>query len=218
MPINPHPAIIFDFGKVLLDWDPRYLYRKLLPDDTAVENFLSEIHFYEWNVAHDAGQPFDESVAQLCEQFPHYCELIAAYHTRYPESIAGANQPVVEILAALKQASYPLYGLSNWPAGKFDLVRPQYPFFEWFDDIVLSGEVLIVKPDPRIYQIMLERIGRPAGECIFIDDSLANVAGAQRAGIQIIHYRDPEQLAAELADRLALPRSFFRSAIGSPQA
>lgn len=218
MPTQLQPAIIFDFGKVLLDWDPRYLYRKLLPDEAAVERFLSEIRFFEWNVAHDAGQPFEESIAGLCQQFPHYCDLISAYHTRYPESIAGANQPVVAILSALKQAGYPLYGLSNWPAGKFALVRPQYPFFDWFEDIVLSGEVFIVKPDPRIYQILLERIGRPASECIFIDDSLANVDGAQRVGIQTIHYRTPDQLAAELAACLALPLSFFESEINRSQS
>lgn len=199
------PAIVFDFGNVLIEWDPRYLYRKLLSDDQAVEKFLNEISFFEWNKAHDAGRPFDESISDLCRQYPQYCDLIRAYDARYEESISGAIEPVVQILQALKEQGYPLYGLSNWPAGKFELVRPKYPFFGWFNDIVISGEVHLAKPDPRIYTILLERVGRPAEECIFIDDSAVNIQAAHSLGFQTIHFHTPQQLIEELEQRLGQP-------------
>lgn len=192
-------AIIFDFGKVLVDWDPRYLYKKLLDGDSqAVERFLTEINFFEWNVQHDAGRPFAETIPELCRRFPHYCDLIWAYDRRYEESISGPVWPTVEILRELKKAGYPLYGLTNWPADKYRLVHPKYEFFCWFDDIVVSGEVLLAKPDPRIYTLLLERIGRTASQCLFIDDSTRNIAAAQQLGFQTIQYQSPAQLKSEL--------------------
>lgn len=199
------PAIIFDFGNVLIDWNPRYLYRKLLPSEQAVEDFLQAIKFFEWNQAHDAGRDFEESIAELCAEHPQYCDLIRAYHVRYEESIGGAFEPVVAILRTLKTLAYPLYGLSNWPAGKFALVRPDYPFFDWFDDIVLSGEVGLIKPDPRIFHLLLERINRPAQTCIFIDDSVHNIEAARRLGFKAIHFHTPTQLQTELETLLHRP-------------
>jgi 2-haloacid dehalogenase len=196
---KPSLAIIFDFGKVLIDWDPRYLYARLFDGDMqAVEHFLKEIDFFEWNVQHDAGRPFSETVPELCHRFPHYCELIAAYDQRYEESIAGPVWPTVEILRGLKNAGYPLYGLTNWPADKYRLVRPRWEFFAWFEAIVVSGEVMLAKPDPRIYTLLLEQIGRRAGECLFIDDSTRNIATARQLGFQTILYHSPDQLKTEL--------------------
>ena len=192
-------AIIFDFGGVLIDWDPRYLYRKLFGgDEEAMERFLEEIHFMEWNVKQDAGRPFSEAVAEHCAKFPQYCDLIRAYDERYPESLSGPIQPTVEILRTLKQAGYPLYGLSNWPQEKFILVQPKYEFFGWFDDIVVSGAVGMAKPDPRIFHLLLERIGRPASECLIIDDSAENITVACELGFRTIHHQSPEQLKREL--------------------
>ena len=196
-------AIVFDFGNVLVDWDPRYLYRKLLDGDQTIEQFLGEIDFFEWNLQHDAGRPFDESIAEMCARFPQYCDLIRAYDLRYEESISGPIWPTVEVLRTLKDAGYPLYALSNWPADKFDLVRPKYEFFSWFDDIVVSGKVRIAKPDPRIFELLLRRIGRPAGECLFIDDSPKNIAVAQQLGFRTIRYFSTGQLKQELARFLA---------------
>ncbi len=198
MTVVRQPAIIFDFGNVLLDWNPRYLYRKLLPNEQAVEDFLQAVRFFEWNQAHDAGKDFEESIAQLCAQHPQYCGLIRAYNERYEESISGAILPVVAILSELKRLAYPLYGLTNWPAGKFAQVRPQYPFFDWFDEIVVSGEVGVIKPDPRIFHLLLERIQRPAQACLFIDDAHHNVEAARRIGLNTIHYLTPDQLQADL--------------------
>lgn len=197
-------AIIFDFGNVLLDWDPRYLYRKIFQgDDEAMERFLEEIRFFEWNQLQDEGRPFNEAVAELSARFPAYAEYIRAYDERYPESLSGPIWGTVEILKSLKEAGYALYGLSNWAVEKFLLVRPNYPFFDWFQDIILSGEVKLLKPDPRIFTLTLSRLGRQAQECLLIDDSQANIASAQTLGFQVIHFRSPEQLRSEL-ERMGL--------------
>src|SRR6266545_3572028 len=149
-------AIVFDLGGVLMDWDPYYLYRKILGEDRqAVERFLQAVDFSGWHKEQDRGRSFAEGTAELIARFPEYRELILAYDERYLESLNGAIQPVVEILRALKDLGYPLYGLSNWPAEKFALVRPQYPFFAWFDDLVISGEVGLVKPDTAIFELLL---------------------------------------------------------------
>ena len=194
-------AIVFDFGGVLIDWNPRYLYRKLFNGNSAaLEHFLTDVHFMEWNLQQDKGRPFAVAVAELSEQFPQYAGLIRAYDERWEESIAGPIASTVDILHALKQAGYPLYGLSNWSAEKFRIARSRYAFFDWFESILVSGEVGWVKPDPRIYTVFLEQIGRTATECLFVDDSEANVAAAEHLGFKAIRYESPEQLEAELQD------------------
>jgi len=196
---NSIKAIVFDFGGVLLDWDPRYLYRKVFAGDLeAMDRFLTEIDFYNWNLQQDQGRPFADAVAELSRQYPHYAPLIQVYDERWEESIGGPIQPTIEILRSLKQAGLPLYGLSNWSAEKFRFFRPKYEFFSWFDDILVSGEVKMVKPDPRIFAVFLERIGRSAAECLLIDDSQANLTAAARLGFKTIHFKSPEQLEAEL--------------------
>lgn len=193
------PAIVFDFGGVLLDWNPRYLYRKLFDDDhEAVERFLNEIGFSEWNLKQDEGRPFAAAVAELSERFPQHADLIRAYDERWEESMGGEIQPTVEILYALKRAGHALYGLSNWSAETFRRIRHKYAFLEVFDAIVLSGEAKVAKPDPRIYALLLDKINRPAEECLFIDDSEANVSAARRLGFRTIRFESPEQLGSEL--------------------
>jgi 2-haloacid dehalogenase len=192
-------AIVFDFGGVLIDWDPRYLYRKLAGGDEAVvERFFEEVGFFAWNLEQDRGRPFKTAVAELSARFPRYAEWIRAYDERWEESINGPIQPVADVLFGLKQKGYPLYGLSNWSAEKFKLVRPKYEFFSWFDDILVSGEVKIVKPDPRIFSVFLQRIRRKAAECVFIDDSETNTTAASHLGFKAIRFESPEQLSAEL--------------------
>jgi len=194
-----HLALVFDFGGVLINWDPRFLYRKLFNgDEEAMERFLAEIHFMEWNQNQDAGRPFAEAVAEHCQRYPAYCNLIRAYDERYLESLTEPIWPTVEILRLVKQAGYPLYALSNWPQEKFVLVRPKYEFFDWFDDMVISGAVGLAKPDPKIFHLLLERMGRPASECLIIDDSEKNIAVARQLGFQTIHHQSPEKLRQEL--------------------
>jgi 2-haloacid dehalogenase len=191
--------IIFDFGGVLIDWNPRYLYRKFFDGDAeSIERFLAEIGFTEWNLQQDKGRSFASAVADLCDRFPAYAELIKAYDERWEESIAGLIQPTVGILRRLKKSGHRLHGLSNWSVEKFEIVRPKYEFFDWFDMILVSGEVKLVKPDPRIYAVLLERIGRKPEECLFIDDSLNNIASADQLGFKTIHCKSPERLEEEL--------------------
>jgi 2-haloacid dehalogenase len=212
------PAIIFDFGGVLLDWDPRYLYQKLFENDAdAVERFLSEIGFVEWNLEQDRGRPFAVAIKELTERFPHHADFIKAYDERWEESIGGAIQPTVNLLGALKQAGYALYGLSNWSAETFRRIRHKHPFLDWFDDIVLSGEVRITKPDPRIYAVLLERIGRPAEACLFIDDSETNIAVAEQLGFKTILFKSPAQLEHELTQLGLLQRDANTAAMNRPE-
>ena len=192
-------AIVFDYGNVLIDWNPRNVYRRFFPDDPeGMERFLQEINFMEWNAHQDRGRPFEAGVAILSGQFPQYAELIRAYHENWSDSIGDIYTGTIEILKKLKQAGYPLYGFSNWSAETFPLVRAKHDFFDIFDDMVISGEVGFAKPEPEIYQILLGKIGRPAHECLFIDDSLPNIQQANKIGFATIHFQSPSQLEKEL--------------------
>jgi len=144
-----------------------------------MERFLAEIGFTEWNQQQDAGRAFSLAVAELVQQFPSYAELIQAYHERWEESIAGPLQGTVDLLLPLKHAGFELYGLSNWSSEKFGAVRAKYAFFQLFDTILLSGDVKLIKPAPGIFEALLERIGRSASECLFIDDSEENISTAR---------------------------------------
>ncbi len=192
-------AIIFDYGNVLLEWNPRYVYRRFFPNDPeGIEHFFREVNFMDWNVHQDKGRPFAEGVTVLSQQFPQYSHLIQAYQDYWKDSIGESITGTIDILKQLKQAGYPLYGLSNWSAETFPYAREKYDFFELFDDMVISGEVGHVKPDPVIYQMMLDKIGRPAKECLFIDDSLPNIDQANKMGFATIHFQSPELLEKEL--------------------
>lgn len=195
-------AIIFDLGGVLLDWDPRYVYREVFNgDDAAVEAFLAEIDFYGWNRHQDAGRSFDEAVEVLCAEYPQHCELIRMYPRRYVDSFGGAIEPTVAILHRLKDAGWRLFALTNFPPDRFDATRKRFPFLDLFDGVVVSGEVRLAKPDPRIYQLALDRAGCAAGECVFIDDVEVNVAAAAGLGIDAIRFESAEQLAREFGRR-----------------
>jgi 2-haloacid dehalogenase len=192
-------AIIFDFGNVLLEWNPRFVYQRFFPNDPeGMERFLKEVNFMEWNLLQDKGRPFTEGVAILSKEFPHYSHLIQAYHDQWTDSLGDSLAGTVEILKELKQAGYPLYGLSNWSAETFPYARKKHDFFDLLDDMVISGEVGHVKPHPEIFQIMLDRIGKPANQCLFIDDSLTNIAQAQKMGFEVVHFQSPKQLRVAL--------------------
>jgi 2-haloacid dehalogenase len=200
------PVIIFDFGGVLINWDPRFLYRKLFNgDEQAMERFLTEIDFNSWNLMQDAGRPFAVAVADLCAKFPQYCDLIHAYDERYMESLTEPIAGSVEILRRLHTSGARLQGLSNWSVEKFALVKAKYDFFGWFDDILLSGEACVNKPDPRIFQLLLERMDKKAGECLLIDDSAANIETARSLGFQTHYYTGPEKLEEELVNSGIMP-------------
>lgn len=198
-------AIIFDFGGVLIHWDPRNLYRRFFPDQPqAMEDFLSEIKFMEWNAQQDKGRSFEEGAAILSKQFPQYAHLIRAFHENWKETIEGSIPGTVEILQALKQKGYPLYGLSNWSAETFPIVCDEFPFLNLFDGVILSGEAKLIKPDTAIYELCLKMVNRPANECLFIDDSQTNIIVAKEMGFNAIRFTSPEQLKDELQIRQIL--------------
>ena len=194
-------AVVFDLGGVLLDWNPRHLYRTLFADTAAMEAFLAEIDFYGWNRHQDWGRPFAEAVEALCADFPQHCDLIRIYPVRYQDSIAGAMMPTVALLARLRKAKIPLFALTNFPAGKFAETRERFPFLGWFRDVVVSGEERLAKPDPRVYHLLLDRIARPAQESLFIDDSIANVEAAAAVGFDAINFTGADRLEHELRSR-----------------
>ncbi len=196
---SPIKSIIFDFGGVLLKWDPWSLYNRHFPNETEnVERFFNEVDFAGWNAHQDKGRPFKEGVAVLSAQFPQYSHLISAYHEHWLDSIIDADWGTVEIVNQLKQKGYPLYGLSNWSTETYPLARGKYHFFDLFDDIVLSGAVGHNKPESEIYRITLEIIRRPARECLFIDDSLPNIQQANRMGFTTHHFQSSEELKLDL--------------------
>ena len=185
-------AVVWDLGGVLIGWDPRRLYRALLPEH-EVEPFLAEIGFAEWNHAQDAGRPFAEGIAELAARFPHRAELIAAYPQRYDRTLTGAIEPAVQALAELRdQARVRLLALTNWSAETFHHAEQRYGFLTWFEGILVSGREGLAKPDPRIFALLAERFGLDAGRTLFLDDSAANVAAAQAAGWQAVQVTDPD--------------------------
>ena len=200
------PVLIFDLGGVLLDWSPYNLYNNFFDGNkNAVDGFLKEIDFFSWNYKQDKGRLFSEGVAELSARFPHYSDLIRAYDERWEESISGPIQSTVDLLVPLKEKGHLLYGLTNWSDEKFHLVNQKFPFFDLFEDILVSGAVNLAKPDPRIFELLLEKIGYSAFECIFIDDSLVNINSARKMGFMTILYESSEQMVAEL-ENLSGPR------------
>ena len=195
---NSHKVVIFDLGGVLIDWDPRHMYRKIFDDEAEMEWFLTEIATLEWNSHHDAGRRWEDGVALLSARYPKYAGLISAYWERWEEMLAGPIDGTVAILAQLKEDGREIHALTNWSTQTFPIARERYEFLDWFGDIVVSGEEKTIKPDPRIYQILLDRIGRRAEECIFIDDGIRNVVAARELGFDTIHFENPEQLRKEL--------------------
>ena len=198
MRINKIQSIVFDFGGVLLDWNPHHLYRRFFNDPFEIDQFLYEINFPEWNLQQDKGRPFSQGIAELSAKFPHYSQLIRAYSENWGDSIVGPIVGTVDILQRLKNAGYALYGLSNWSSETFPIAYEKYDFFKLFDGIVISGKVKLVKPDPAIFEIILKMINRPAIECLLIDDSEANIAAAIKLGFAVILFKTPDQLEIEL--------------------
>jgi 2-haloacid dehalogenase len=192
-------AIIFDFGGVLINWDPHKLFNKYFSNDKqAIDAFLNEINFSAWNLSQDKGYPFTNAVQDLSARFPQYAHLIRAYDVEWEESITGVVPETVEILRKLKTAGYRLYGLTNWSAEKFSIVRTKYEAFNLFESIVVSGEVKLAKPDPAIFRLLLQKIQCQPGECLLIDDSLQNIQSAQKMGFATHRFTSPARLEVDL--------------------
>ncbi|WP_348535996.1 HAD family phosphatase [Labrys sp. LIt4] len=191
-------AVVFDLGGVLIDWNPLYLYRRLLPDEEAARRFLAEVCTPAWNGQFDAGKPFAEGVAELSAEFPHHGELISAFHTRWPEMLGGAIEGTVAILEELRRAEVALHAISNWSSETFPIAAERYAFLSYFEVLIVSGERKLAKPDPAIFELFLQETGLSATACVFIDDNAENIAAASRLGFKAIRFRDPETLRRDL--------------------
>jgi 2-haloacid dehalogenase len=193
-------TVIFDLGNVLIGWDPRRLYRSLIEDEAQMEWFLREVCNSAWNEQQDAGRPWAEATALLRAQFPEHAELIDAYHLRWKETLLGPIEGSVAVLAELKERGVRLLALTNWSQETFPVARQLYTFLQWFEGIVVSGEERLVKPDPRIYQRLLQRYSVDPAKALYIDDSARNVAAAEALGMHGWWFRDPEGLREHLVE------------------
>ena len=193
-------SIVFDFGGVLIDWNPRYLYRQVFRDEEKMEYFLSHVCTPEWNAALDKGKPFQQGVKELLPLYPEYAEEIKMYDTRWEEMCGKEIEGSVRLLRAVARR-YPVYGLTNWSAEKFKITLPKHDFFNLFKGIVVSGVEKECKPDPALFKILIERYGLIPGKTIFIDDSFPNIETAKQLGFQTIHFNSPEKLKKELSAR-----------------
>jgi 2-haloacid dehalogenase len=192
-------TVVFDIGNVLIPWNPRWLFRKLLADEAALERFLEEVDFSAWNAQHDAGQSFVHGIAQHGARFPHYRHLLQAYFDRWEETIAEPVEESVALARRLREAGYRTLALTNFSTETFPRALRLNPFLKEFEGIMVSGEEKLMKPDPAIYRLLCERYSVEPGQCVFIDDSLPNVEGARRIGMHALHFGSIDQLLDDLA-------------------
>jgi 2-haloacid dehalogenase len=203
---EPIDTVIFDLGNVLIGWDPRRLFRQLIEDEAQMEWFLREVCNSEWNEQQDAGRPWAEGTALLRARFPEHAGLIDAYHLRWKETLLGPIEGSVAVLAELKARGVRLLALTNWSQETFPVARQLYPFLQWFEGIVVSGEERLVKPDPRIYQRLLQRYAVDPATALYIDDSARNVAAVEPLGMHGWWFHDPAGLREHLVELGLLER------------
>lgn len=198
-------TVVFDLGGVVIDWNPRYLYRKLIPDPAALDRFLTDVCSMAWNKQMDFGRPFAEAVAELTARHPDQSHLIEAYHARWAEMLGGLVPGVAEVLEELAEAGVPLYAITNWSAETFPFATARYPVLSMFSKIVISGEIGLTKPDPEIFRYAAEQFGVPLQECLFVDDARINVASARAVGMRAVRFVDADTLRADLRGHQLLP-------------
>ena len=191
--------VIFDFGGVLVDWNPRYLFLPYFGDEEKTEWFLTEICPYSWNAQVDAGRTTKELTEERVTQFPGWEKEIRMYYDRWIEMVGDAIPGMEEFVRELRDRGFGIYGLTNWSRELFPLVQDRFPVFKLMDGMVVSGEERIIKPNPELYRILLERYGLKGEECVFIDDNPQNAAGGESLGIRGILYENTGQLRKELA-------------------
>ena len=193
-------AVVFDLGGVLLDWNPRHLYRTLFDDEAEMERFLSEVCTMEWHHAHDLGVSPEQTIPPLIAAHPEYADMIRAWPERSEEMLAGPIDGTVDVLRDLTAAGVPCYALTNMEAWTYPGRRERYPFLTWFDGTIVSGFEGVAKPDPRVFELLLDRFGLKAADTLFIDDSAKNVEAARAAGMQAIEFESPTTLRRRLKD------------------
>jgi 2-haloacid dehalogenase len=195
-----YDAILFDLGGVLIDWNPRYLYRAHFADDeAAMEHFLTHVCAGDWNHEIDAGKRFADAVAERQRLFPNHAELIALWESGWERMLGDAIAETVAILEELKARGLRLYALTNWSYETFPIARQRFDFLNWFQDIVISGEVKLAKPDPRIFELARTRCQLAPGATVYVDDAPRNVEVARTLGFHALHFQEPPRLRRELA-------------------
>ena len=190
--------IIFDYGGVLLDWNPHYLYDPYFGDNEKAEWFLTHICTYPWNAQHDNGKPIAEGTAELIAQYPEWEKEIRMYYGEFMKMMGGQIPGMEEFIKELKAKGYRVFGLSNWSVETFALVRPVYPVLDLMEDMVISGIEKVMKPNHRIFELALRRFGIEAEETVFIDDNPNNVQAASEVGMKGILFKTKEQLLLDL--------------------
>lgn len=201
----PVRKVLFDLGGVLVDWNPRHLYRQLFVDKAAMEHFLATVCTQAWNEEQDAGRPFREGVELLIGRHPQHAAAIRAYDLRWSEMLKGAIEESVAILAALRARRVPLFALTNWSAEKFPLARKRFAFLEWFDGILVSGDERLKKPDPRIYRLAVQRFGLKPAQTFYVDDAEKNIAAAALLGFKTHRFVEAPALRSQLVACGLLP-------------
>lgn len=191
-------AVVFDVGRVLVQWEMRALFVKLIDDAEALEFFLANVLPESWHFQHDAGRPIAEMVAERTAEFPEHAHLIEAYAQRFLETIPGPVAGTHEIVRQLDEAGFPLFAITNFGADFWAMFRPTAPVLDRFRDIVVSGQERLVKPDPAIYRLAAQRFGFPPERMLFIDDNQDNIAAARLEGWRAHHFTDAAALEAEL--------------------
>jgi 2-haloacid dehalogenase len=186
--LGSRPVLIFDLGGVVLDWNPRHLFRALIPDETEREWFLAEVCSPAWNAQMDAGKPAAEAVAELSAEYPEHADLIRAYWDRWPETLGGLIPGTAELLADLAADGRDLYAITNFNGEVWPLTQEMFPVLSCFSGVIVSSFARLTKPDRAIFDLALRRFGVAARDCLFIDDVAANVAGARAAGIAAVQF------------------------------
>lgn len=192
--------IIFDFGGVLIDWNPRHLYSKVFSEKDAMELFLREVCTQEWNEKQDGGRPFSEGIKELTEKHPAHIKEIAMFYDRWDEMVGGEIKGTPEILYELKSLGFSLYGLTNWSGEKFPRMRGRFPFLNELNGIIVSGDEKLLKPDPAFFKLLTDRYPVIPEESLFIDDNPVNVEAAKNLGYKVIRFHSPDQLRQELSE------------------
>jgi 2-haloacid dehalogenase len=196
-------TVVFDIGGVLIDWDPRHLFTKLIADQRALDKFLTEICTIEWHSQHDLGRPFNATIPPLVEAYPAWEDEIRAWGDRFSEMWGGQFDETVAILEELRKRAVPLYAATNWGAESWVLAKDLFPCLRGFDGELVSGEVGLVKPDPRFFDLLVERFGIHPSSTLYVDDNLDNVATATSRGFVCHHFVEPALLVDEIS-RLGL--------------
>jgi FMN phosphatase YigB (HAD superfamily) len=194
-------GVLWDVGNVIVRWNPRTLYRPYFDDPAAMERFLTDVCSPAWNLRADAGTPMAQNVAELSAQFPHQAALISLWHSRWTDMLSGCIEETTAAMQALHARGVPQYGLTNMESECWPIVTTMSPVFALFDGVVVSGDEKIVKPDARIYQLVIDRFGVAPQDLLFIDDSPANIAAAAAMGFDTHLFDDPSTLLPALQAR-----------------